>query len=338
MRKSVIYNLFKSTIFILLFTINSYGLNIISDPNYTKYNLIYATGRFESGDLNKIKRAINSLPNRNKQSIVVFDSIGGVLSEGIKIGKYLYRNHIGSAVKDGSYCASSCAIAFLGGRDKYGNKLMILPRSSRLGYHDFYYKQVSRVNESIVRRDYDSVENYFHYVGAPTRLMNKMFKTDSSDMYWITHYSNPYLQNLKKKLPVRNRVAYSYNNKTSYQKREKSHNSSQESTIKKYFKSVEIALNTPVRYSKNGIALNTETDYTHWLENNLKQIFVRSIKLINRNTVDARVVYVLKNGIKFSSKNRYKLAQNSRGWQVVSKRISPSSHIRGIKYIKSKLP
>ena len=342
MRKPVIYDLLKSSIIILLFTLNSYGLNIVSDPNYSKYNLIYASGRFESGDLSRLKSVYNSLSDKSKQTIVVFNSMGGVLQEGIKIGKFLYRNHIGSAVQKGSYCASSCAIAFLGGRDRYGNKLMVLPRTSRLGYHNFYYKQANRVTQRSIQRDRNSVINYFSYVNASYKLMNTMLNTDSEDMYWVTHYSNRYIKNLRRRLPVSRRASRKYASNTTTSAKastpaRSAKANSQTDAMKRYFASINRAIKAKSN-SKRGVAYNTTTTYKRWLESHLNGVQVKNIRRVSKNTIEAHVIYYLKNGLKVNSKNRYIVQQGSKGWQVVSKKVIPQRYARSVRALKNKLP
>jgi len=339
--KKTTYFILLSIIFIL--TINVKALNIITNSNYNnKYNLIYASGRIHSGDLYKLKRAVRSLP-KNRQTIVVFNSMGGELNEGIKLGKYIYTNRLATAVANNSICASSCAIAFLGGRDLYGRKMMILPSSSKLGYHSFYYKSSNRVKVSKIQKDLSNVVDYFSYVKAPNKLMSKMLNTKSSSMYWITQHSNKLLS-LKKGIRIKTTKKYANKTKSvnkKVHKKAKVYNTynTQEEVLKKYFYNINKAITSTRGYACNNVALNNTTTYKFWLEANLSYVYVQKIKKLNANTLEAKVVYALKNGYKIYSKNRYKLARNSQGWQVVSKRISPTRASKKIvKSIKNKLP
>jgi len=321
---------------ILAFTVNINALNITANKNYNnKYNIIYATGKIHSGDLYRLKRAYASLP-KNIQTIVVFNSMGGELNEGIKLGKFIYSHRLGTAVKSNAMCASSCAIAFLGGRDLYGRKMMILPSSSKLGYHSFYYKSSSRVKVSKIQNDLSNVVDYFSYVNAPNILMSKMLNTKSSNMYWITRHSNKYL-NLRKGI----RIKPSFVKKRFSKKERFSSNSfnSQKEALKRYFYNINEAISANRGYSYNSVALNNSTTYKFWLEANLNYVHVQKIKMLNYNTLEAKVIYSLKNGSKIYTKNRYKLAKNSKGWQVVSKKIIPYRASRKIvRSIKNKLP
>jgi len=319
----------------ILLTIYSNALNIITNYTYSKYNFIYANGKIHRGDLYRLKRAVNSLPKGNKQTIVVFNSMGGELKEGIKIGKYIYRNRLGTAVKRGSVCASSCAIAFLGGRDIYGNKMMILPRTSKLGYHNFYYKSKKRVNVTKVQNDLSNIVDYFLYVKAPNRLMSKMLNTKPTSMYWITQRTNKLLK-LRKGITIKTR----YSSTVNYNKNMPSRYNyiDQKETLKKYFFDINRAIQSNRGYAYNSLSLNNTTTYKFWLESHLEYVYLKSIKMINRYTLEAKVIYSLKNGLKIYSKNRYILAKNSKGWKVVKKKIIPKNSKKAIKALKNKLP
>jgi len=325
-----------------LFTINSYALNLIPNSNYSKYNLIYANGRIHRGDLYRLKKMVKAMP-RNKQTIVIFESTGGELNEGIKIGEFIYKNRIATAVKQNSICASSCAIAFLGGRDLYGRKMMILPSTSKLGYHSFYYKRSSRVNVSEVQKDLSRVVNYFSYVRAPNQLMSKMLNTKPFNMYWITKRTNRYLS-LRKSVKLKYSFKsnkYTQKESNTYKKYRKSYSySNQKETLKKYFHAINKAISSNGGYAYNNIAFNNNTTtYKFWLESNLNYVYVNSIKKLNSNTIEAHVTYSLKNGYKAYATNRYKLAKNPTGWYIVSKKIIPNRNSRRIiqSYI-TKLP
>lgn len=57
----------------------------------------------------------DELGNVKVPMIFSFDSGGGLLVHGYSLGLLLRSNHATTIVESGSYCASSCAIAFLGG-------------------------------------------------------------------------------------------------------------------------------------------------------------------------------------------------------------------------------
>jgi len=302
--------LFSSTILSAM----SYSVN----SNYLGYNLIYASGQIRHGDLYKLQRKYRSL-SKQRQTIVVFNSNGGELKEGLKIGRFLKDNRIGSAVRKNSICASSCALAFLGGRSKSGSKLMILPHSSRLGFHAFYYKNGNYVRLNKVQKDLSSLFSYTSYVGAPNYLMSKMFDTSSKKMYWVNRRDRRAL-NLKSGL---NRLNFS---KYAQHKRENTtkYNAYKVSTphisavnyIKEYISKINNTILSNKGYTNySNVALNSR--YKGWLSNNLKYAHIQKIKLLSENRVEAKVVYSLKNSQRLCSTNVYNLAKTYGGEWII---------------------
>jgi len=289
----------------------SYAVN----KNFRGYNLIYASGHIKRGDLYNLKREYNKLPH-NKQTIVVFNSSGGELNEGLKIGRFLKQNGIGTYVRNNGICASSCAMAFLGGRSKSGSKLMILPSNALLGYHSFYYKNGNYVRLNRVQKDISGVLNYASYVGAPNYLMAKMFDTDSKRMYFINNQDRRAL-GIKRGLKIK-----SYNRRyASADNINVVNRDSAENYIKKYLKSYNnlIASNSGNFYSSDNIALNSN-GYKSWLSKNLRYIHLEHIRERSYNNVEAKVIYSLRNGKRICSINRYNLQKTyNRGWIITSK-------------------
>jgi len=308
-----------SLIFISLIAFSSElsALSYSVNKNFSNYNLIYATGRIRHGDLYRLQNKLRRVSKR-KQTIVVFNSAGGELNEGLEIGKFLKRRHIGTAVKQNGICASSCALAFLGGRDKYGKKLMILPDSAKLGYHSFYYNQ-NFVQPSTMQRDLANVLDYASIVGTPSSLLVKMFKTKSSNMYWVREQDRALL-GLKRGLENTTTRLYNTTIKTSSSHVNSSQYSylTQTSYVKNYFNKINSVITASRGSSFNNVAYN-DISYKDWLSSTLRYVHLRSIKLVSVNQVEAEVVYSMKNGKRICSKNIYDLTQNYSGWKILSK-------------------
>jgi len=292
------------------------------NKNYMGYNLIYAYGQIRFGDAYRLKREYQKL-NKRRQTIVVFNSNGGVLTEGIKIGRFLKDNRIGSAVKKNGICASSCALAFLGGRSKRGSKLMILPSSSRLGYHSFYYNDGNYVRLNKVQKDTSKILSYTNYVNAPNYLVVKIFDTESKDIYWINHRDR-YALGLKYGL---GRLSFYNSNSNSKSKTKITstninyYKQSATDYIKQYIGTINSLLtsNRGLEFNNSYYALNS-IDYKGWLAQNLKYMYLKNIKQKNYNRVSAKIIYALKNGIRVCSNNIYYLTKTyNSGWKILSK-------------------
>jgi len=319
----------KKRILTILFTVCITSLNALTfsvDSSNKNYNLIYATGKVVRGDLYRLQSAYAQLPNKRKQSIVVFSSNGGELNEGLRIGKYLYRHGIGSAVMKNSICASSCALAFLGGRDKYGRKLLVLPRGSKLGFHSFYYNNRAYVSSDQIQQDLSNVLTYVNSIHMPVDLIIKMFKTNHNRMHWISR-RNAYKLNIKTKLPgVRFAKRFDNNIQAQASNLPYSYASSKKSKlryIKEYFSQINATIQSANGYYNNTALNSINGNYSYWLARTLSYISVRNIKVKHRNKVEAKVYYWLRNGVKVCSNNRYQLKRSYNGWEIATKKIVP---------------
>jgi len=314
-KKMKIIDFTKTVIPMLLTSIVANAMSFSTNSNYMGYNLIYASGHIKKGDLKRLKNRYFSLDNK-KQTVVVFNSNGGELYEGLKIGKFLKSHGIGSAVRKNGICASSCALAFLGGRSKRGKRLMILPYSSNLGLHSFYYKNGNYVRLSKVQSDLANILSYASYVGVPHYLMAKMFKTKSNNMYWLTQQDRVTLR-LKSGISLKptngylaynkNTVCYSnYNSATNY--------------IARYFSKINnlIASSRGSNAYSNDIAISSYK-YKNWISKNMKYIHLKSVKALSSNKVEAKVIYSLNNGDRICSINKYSLAKRAGKWQIRKK-------------------
>jgi len=320
-------NYFISLVIGLIVSTNTlFALHFFKDSN-SEYNIIYATGKIHRGDLLNLKRVYYSFPIQ-KQTVVIFNSNGGELQEGIRLGKFLYRNRIATAVKERGKCVSSCALAYLGGRDIYGNKLMILPPNTKVGFHNFYYKNKKLVSPAKVQKDLASIVDYFSYVDASNKLMQKMLHTKASSMFWISHRKHKSYLKTKR---------ISIEKQTSKRQHTLSVSELKKRAIKNYFYKVNLAIQSNNGYIYNNTyALN---DYKSWLERNLNYVYVKSIKMLKNNKAKVKVVYSLKNGKKIYSSNIYRLKRTQYGWRVVSKSINPFRRYKKIaQNIQYKLP
>ena len=100
---------------------------------------IEVEGEIREGDAEKIESFVGSLQFSDDLRIhVSFNSPGGSLSEGLRIGRYLLdlpvtvTTNINRGLSTPGECASACVFAFLGGHYRY------LMEGSRLGVHQFY--------------------------------------------------------------------------------------------------------------------------------------------------------------------------------------------------------
>src|SRR5262249_31674661 len=68
------------------------------------------------------------------KAIVAFQSDGGNLLAGLQIGKFIRLRNFATVVPENSLCASACAIAWLGGTQRY------MGATAHIGFHAAYLK------------------------------------------------------------------------------------------------------------------------------------------------------------------------------------------------------
>jgi hypothetical protein len=102
-------------------------------PN--KPPLVTVSGTFDLNDRDVFLRKIGSL----SRAIVAFDSDGGSLLAGLQIGEIIRMKNFTTVVLDQTRCASSCALAWLGGTKRF------MGATAKIGFHAAYDGETRQV-------------------------------------------------------------------------------------------------------------------------------------------------------------------------------------------------
>lgn len=165
------------------YTKTSNALELTLHPNHSsRLNAILAEGDIVSGDLEKVRQFIFSLPAK-ENSVVYLSSNGGLLYEGIALGLFFNEYRIKTVVEGGASCLSACAIAFLGGTARDGSPWRSSSDNSRLGYHSFYEGAEETLSSGDTQRVVADLLLYAKRVNAPIDIMIASFLTPSTEMY-----------------------------------------------------------------------------------------------------------------------------------------------------------
>ncbi len=159
-------------------------------------NAIQLKGKIEDGDTFDLQVYISNLPK--KPVVVVYlASPGGNLREGMRLGRFFYQNKIETAVEGKTYCASSCALAFLGGReDATGKPHRTKASTAGVGFHSFtreFDKDKSYTAEDlklVVQRtqtDVFGLADYLKAVNADPDVLRLMLRTQATEMNFISN-------------------------------------------------------------------------------------------------------------------------------------------------------
>jgi len=156
-------------------------------PNTSRsLTAILATGPVVDGDTERLDAFLSRQPQRSRTAIYLA-SPGGSLYEGMRLGRYFTRNRIQTVVEGGHDCASACALAFLGGRDRNGQVWRSSSDDSRLGFHSFSSSGQRLVDEDETQRVVADVLRFARDVEAPLELIIINFATSSQSIYWLSH-------------------------------------------------------------------------------------------------------------------------------------------------------
>jgi hypothetical protein len=97
-------------------------------------DFVFVSGDLIVGDSQRFEKIV-----RLKAKVVVFfDSDGGSVLEGLSIGEIIRLKGLATVVANDSRCASSCALAWLGGIKRYAGS------QSKIGFHAAYSEQTMR--------------------------------------------------------------------------------------------------------------------------------------------------------------------------------------------------
>src|SRR5262245_37384344 len=82
----------------------------------TDVSILVLRGQIVAGDLARLQRLTAKIP-ASQRIVLMLDSPGGSIDEGIAIGRYVYAAKLTTVAIQGPGCHSSCAFVFLAGRD-----------------------------------------------------------------------------------------------------------------------------------------------------------------------------------------------------------------------------
>lgn len=176
----------KNIIYSSIFLVSSLSALVFSihENNSKTLNAIMASGTIQYNDVEKLDMYLSKLPTK-KNTAIYFDSPGGNLYGGIRLGTYFKKHKIKTVVQGYKICASACALAFLGGTDRHGNKWMSSTTTSKLGFHAFSSGHGKYDNMDNTQKIVSDILKYGNFVNAPMEIFVKQFETPSSSIYWF---------------------------------------------------------------------------------------------------------------------------------------------------------
>jgi hypothetical protein len=149
---------------------------------------IFASGDIDSGATERFLKFVHD--KKIDDAVVIFDSPGGSLAEGVKLGKAIramrFNTAIGSYGQNGrrvysGICASSCAYAFSGGvyRFYYGSE-------EKLGIHQFYLSGDNKGDIGDTQIVSSALIDYLQIMGIDPKAFVIASTARGDTMVWLT--------------------------------------------------------------------------------------------------------------------------------------------------------
>jgi hypothetical protein len=135
--------------------------------------VISIRGELNAGDERRFANIAVDLPD----AIVAFDSPGGNLVAGIEIGKAIRLKDFATAVPASATCASACAIAWLGGRQR------MMGANACIGFHAAFLVQDGKAETTGVGNAL--VGAYLNQLGLPERAVVYITVSPSESVNWL---------------------------------------------------------------------------------------------------------------------------------------------------------
>lgn len=137
-------------------------------------NFIFVEGTFLASDIADFKK----LAVEFDTAVVVFNSTGGAALVGTEIGRIISLRGYSTAVGPNAVCASSCALAWLAGQERY------VWKGARVGFHAIY---VTPNGTPTVSSDGNAlVGAYLRQLGFPDRTIVYITQTSPTSIQWLT--------------------------------------------------------------------------------------------------------------------------------------------------------
>ena len=92
------------------------------------------SGAVQAGDLARLQAETAKVP-AGQRIVLMLESGGGLISEGLAIGRFVASSKITTTVVAGPGCHSACTLIFLAGRDASAKPMRIMMAGARIGFH-----------------------------------------------------------------------------------------------------------------------------------------------------------------------------------------------------------
>lgn len=113
-----------------------------------------------------------------QEAVVRFESPGGMMIAGLGIGRTIRRKGFVTVVPSAAQCASACALAWLGGSQRY------MAKNARIGFHAAYFMRYGRPRRSDAAEA--AVVDYLEQLQLPPRAISYMTSSPPQGLNMLT--------------------------------------------------------------------------------------------------------------------------------------------------------
>lgn len=150
---------------------------------------IYATGEITQGTSAKLQEFVTA--NNVELAKIHFNSPGGSLSEGMKLGRLIRSLNFYTTVgvynpkyiedaNKSAVCASACAYAYAGGISRFLDEY-----TGRLGVHQFSFPDKAPVSTEAVQQISGIIVAYLDEMGVNSQAFTISTVADSNGIFWL---------------------------------------------------------------------------------------------------------------------------------------------------------
>lgn len=183
-----IFNKYFSAILIVILPLYSYSVYAatwkIYSPNQFGDVHLEFKGEIVNGDASKLASIM--VENGKVVSAIHLNSLGGSVTEAIKIGEMIKSFRLDTYVQKSAKCASACFFMWINGSNRAagfeGSKFLGL-----VGLHRPYLKIIENTNASVSEQAavMRKISSYLDEKLIPRRLTDLMLSRASNEIYWL---------------------------------------------------------------------------------------------------------------------------------------------------------
>lgn len=225
------------------------------------------------------------------------------------------RNRIKTIVDGHKTCASACALAFLGGTYRNGNRWMSTTTTSQLGFHAFRNADGTRYEDTDRTQSLvGEILEYGQVVEAPMEIFVRNFKTPSNDMYW---FSTQEALSLGIKVWDMHNDCFVGDGNCGGRK-DIPEELGPVSFVQEYYTKIK---KVPYSHTWNMLSMSLRNkvgfdNYVDWWDRKVDRVFLQNAKAIGSNRVQVRLLYHMKNGRKICSIDTFALHKGKGTWLI----------------------